>query len=73
MQDGILKIRINIDGKTYTEPSVANAKNETYPIVRPLYYYYTKDAEGTVKPFIDYVLSPAGQKIVDEIGFITVE
>ena len=30
----------NNSGKTYTEPSVANAKNKTYPIVRPLYYYY---------------------------------
>lgn len=61
------------EGKSYTEPSVANAKNETYPIVRPLYYYYVTSSEAAVKPFIDYVLSPAGQKIVSEIGFITAE
>ncbi len=60
-------------GKTYTEPSVANAKNKTYPIVRPLYYYYVATAEKTVKPFIDYVLSPEGQKIVSNIGFITIK
>lgn len=61
------------EGKTFVEPSVANAKNETYPIVRPLYYYYVTSSETAVKPFIDYVLSESGQKIVSEIGFITAE
>ena len=61
------------NGKTYTEPSVVNSKNGTYPVVRPLYYYYVTNAESKVKPFIDYVLSDAGQKIVAEIGFITVK
>lgn len=60
-------------GKTYTEPSVASAKNKTYPVVRPLFFYYEVKSEKTVKPFIDYILSPAGQKIVSEIGFITVK
>ena len=61
------------NGKSYTEPTVANSKNGTYPVVRPLYYYYVTSAESKVKPFIDYVLSGAGQKIVAEIGFITLE
>jgi phosphate transport system substrate-binding protein len=59
-------------GKTFVEPSVANAKNETYPIVRPLLYYYVTSSEAAVKPFIDYLLSPTGQKIVTDIGFISV-
>ncbi len=58
-------------GASFTEPSVANAKNKTYPVVRPLYYYYEAKSEKAVKPFIDYVLSPAGQQIVAEVGFIT--
>ena len=67
-------INVSYDkGKTYTEPSVVNAKNETYPIVRPLYYYYVTSAESKVKLFVDFVLSTEGQKIVSEIGFITVE
>jgi len=60
-------------GKTFVEPSVANAKNETYPIVRPLYYYYITSSESIVKPLLDFVLSPAGQEIVSEIGFIPVD
>ena len=67
-------IHVSYDGgKTYTAPSVENAKNETYPIVRPLYFYYETKAEAAVKPLIDYVLSPEGQKIVAEVGFVTVK
>jgi len=67
-------VKVSYDeGKTFVEPSVANAKNETYPIVRPLIYYYTENKLGTVKPFIDYSLSPAGQKIVSDVGFINVK
>lgn len=60
-------------GKTAVEPSMQTAKNGTYPIVRPLLYYYTVNAESKVKPFMDYVLSAAGQKLVSDIGFITVK
>ncbi|MFA7081049.1 MAG: PstS family phosphate ABC transporter substrate-binding protein [Bacteroidales bacterium] len=60
-------------GKTYIEPSVANAKNKTYPVVRPLYYYYELKSQAKVKPFIDYVLSTAGQKIVSEVGFVPIK
>ena len=65
-------IHVSYDaGKTYVEPSVTNAKNSTYPIVRPLFYYYVTSAESKVKSYLDYVLSDAGQKIVAEIVFIT--
>jgi len=60
------------DGETYEAPSVRNAKQGTYPIVRPLYFYYVLESETKVKPFIDYLLSSVGQQIVSEVGFITV-
>jgi phosphate binding protein len=66
-------IHVSYDqGKTFVEPTIENAKNETYPIVRPLYYYYDTTAESKVKSFIDFVLSDKGQKIVSEIGFISI-
>jgi len=61
------------EGKTFVAPTVANAKNETYPIVRPLIYYYEAKQEAAVKPFLDYMLSANGQKIVEEVGFITIK
>ncbi|MDR0349217.1 MAG: PstS family phosphate ABC transporter substrate-binding protein [Tannerella sp.] len=73
LNKSVKAIHVSYDrGKTFTAPSVANAKNRTYPIVRPLYYYYEKSAENAVKPFIDYVLSQAGQQTVSKAGFITV-
>jgi phosphate transport system substrate-binding protein len=59
-------------GKTFVIPSVVTAKNQTYPIVRSLFYYYITQSEKKVKPFLDYVLSVVGQKIVVETGYIDI-
>jgi phosphate transport system substrate-binding protein len=66
-------IAVSYDGKTYVNSSVQAAKDHTYPIVRPLYYYYPLSKEASVKPFVDFVLSPEGQKIVDEVGYISLK
>ena len=34
------------------------------------YYYYDKANEALVRPFLDFVASPAGQKKTLELGFI---
>ena len=47
-------------------------KNSQYPITRYLYMYVTNRPTGDVKKFIDWVLSPDGQKIVVEIGYFPV-
>ncbi len=74
LNKSVKAVHVSYDGgKTFTEPSIATAKDETYPIVRGLYYYYDAKSEAAVKPFVDYILSPAGQKIVTQIGFISVD
>ncbi|MFB0910427.1 MAG: phosphate ABC transporter substrate-binding protein, partial [Flavobacterium sp.] len=57
-------------GKTFIEPSVASAKDKTYPIARPLFYMFDKKNAAKVKTVVDYALSPEGQKIVGEVGYI---
>lgn len=57
-------------GKNYVLATKENAINKTYPIVRPLYYYYQTSKEKLVKPFVDFILSSEGQQIVDEVGYI---
>jgi phosphate transport system substrate-binding protein len=52
---------LSIDGVAGT---VANAKNGTYPIVRPLLFLTKSQPVGIVKEFIDYCLGPEGQAIV---------
>ncbi len=52
------------------EPNVKNTKNDSYPLTRYLHFFTTKSPSGNVKKFIDWVLSPEGQKIVKDEGFV---
>ena len=71
MTPSIKPISVSYDeGKTYVAPSIAGAKDKSYPIARPLYYFYDVKKEGKVKGFVDYVLSPAGQKNVTDAGYV---
>jgi phosphate transport system substrate-binding protein len=64
-------LKVSYDkGKTYVVPTVASAMDKTYPITRPLYYYYLTSIEKTVSPYVNYILSPEGQKIVLETGYV---
>lgn len=69
---GVKALKVSYDNKTYVAPSVATAKNKIYPIVRPLIYYYEVKSAKKVKPFIDFVLSAEGQKIVSQVGYIPI-
>ncbi|MCW2119196.1 phosphate ABC transporter substrate-binding protein [Flavobacterium sp. 7A] len=60
-------------GKNYIAPSVASAKDKTYPISRPLFYMFNKTNAAKVKTVVDYALSPAGQKNVAEIGYVPLD
>ncbi len=73
MTKEVKDIAVSYDGKTFVLASIETAKNKTYPIVRPLYFYYVSNKEATVKAFVEFVLSPAGQRIVDEIGYISLK
>jgi len=70
---GVKALQVSYDGKHYAAPSVANAKNKTYPIVRPLLYYYNVSEAKKVMPFINFVLSQEGQNIVDKVGYIAIK
>ena len=65
-------IKVSYNGKNFVYPSMATGRNHTYPIIRELYYYYTADKGKAVKPFINYLLSDAGQKIVMKSGYVPV-
>ena len=54
---------LSIDGVAGT---VENAKNATYPIVRPLLFLTKGQPEGIVKEFINFCLGSEGQEIVAE-------
>jgi phosphate transport system substrate-binding protein len=50
-------------------PSIATVQDQSYPISRKTYYYTNGDPGGEAKSFVDFTLSPDGQKIVQQVGF----
>jgi len=60
------------DNSPAVMPSDQTVKSGQYPIARPLFMYLNGEAEGTVKKFIDFCLSTAGQAVVTETGYVAV-
>jgi len=44
-----------------------------YPIARYLYMYAGFKPKGDIKAYIDWILGPEGQKIVEEVGYVPLE
>jgi phosphate transport system substrate-binding protein len=73
LEKTVKALKVSYDnGATFVAPSVAAAKNNTYPISRPLYYYYLSSIENTVSPYIKFVLSNTGQQIVLKTGYVPI-
>jgi len=71
VEKNVKALKVSYDqGKTFVIPSVANAISNTYPITRPLYVYYLNTAEKTVNPYVNFLLSAEGQKIVNTEGYV---
>lgn len=59
---------IAIDG---VAPSVENIKEKSYPIVTPLYAVtYENNPNSNVDLLLDWILSPEGQYIIEETGYV---
>jgi len=60
---------VPIDGAT---PSVKSVQDHSYPYWRPTFYYTNGEPGGLAKQFVDFTISPAGQKIVSRVGFVPI-
>ena len=60
---------IPIDGAM---PSQESVRNKSWPYARPTFYYTNGEPSGVAKQFVDFTLSPAGQKIVSNVGFVPI-
>ncbi len=58
---------LSVDGVSATEE---NARNDRYPITRYLHFFTTRTPSGAVKNFIDWTLTPEGQRIIKKAGYI---
>ena len=53
-------------------PTIDNVKAKSYPVSRDLYVITNGQPSGLTGDFIKYILSPEGQKIVADEGYVTV-
>ena len=60
------------DGETAYAPSVENTLSKAYPIARPLFMYTLGKPVGKLKAYLDWCMSPQGQKIVESSGYVSV-
>jgi len=73
-KDKIKIVNVKMDDKSAAvTPSEETVKSGAYPIARPLYLYTKGEPSGMSKGFIDFALSPEGQKVVRDTGYVTIK
>ncbi|MBF0252971.1 MAG: phosphate ABC transporter substrate-binding protein [Candidatus Omnitrophica bacterium] len=66
----VLKIA-TMEGEEYIDPTVLKTDEvKKYSIIRTLIQYTNGKPEGSTKDFIEFELSPEGQKVCEEMGFL---
>lgn len=64
-------LKVDVNG-TAVEPTVAAVVSGDYPIARSLTMVTKGEATGLAKEYLAFILSPEGQAIVEEEGFVPV-
>ena len=57
------------DGGPAVAPSEATVADGTYPLTRELYFYTLSNAREGIVKFVDWTVSPAGQAVVENVGY----
>ena len=65
----MLKVKKTAADPAY-EPNVANTLSKAYPIARSLQVYTLGEPDGAVKKYINWMMSDAGQKVVEATGYV---
>jgi phosphate transport system substrate-binding protein len=66
-----IKVKKDANSKSYA-PTLENIKSGEYPISRFLFMYVKNRPTGTIKEYIDWILSDEGQKIASEVGYFPI-
>ncbi|HEY9089155.1 MAG TPA: PstS family phosphate ABC transporter substrate-binding protein [Anaerolineaceae bacterium] len=61
------------DGGESVLPAIETVNSGDYPISRDLYMYTRGEPTGTLKAYLDWILSDEAQQIVADLGFVPVK
>jgi len=67
----VVAVGIGLDGP-FVYPSPETVNLNLYPIARDLYMYTAGEPSGEIKEYLDWILSPQAQEIVNKLGFVPV-
>ncbi|QDV04571.1 Phosphate-binding protein PstS 1 precursor [Planctomycetes bacterium Poly30] len=65
-------VPVSTNGGAPVSPTTQTAVDGSYPIARPLFMYTAGEPTGKVKAYLDWILSPTGQKIIEAKGYAPV-
>ncbi len=69
--DGVKMLHVaNAKGEPAVAPTVENTMNKSYPLARSLHLYTLGEPQGALKAYIEWILSPAGQKLLQDSGYV---
>ena len=69
---GLVNDRVKAIKISGVEPTLANIENGKYTFVRPFLFVFNGEPTGEAKAFLEFVLSPTGQKLLAKEGLVTV-
>jgi phosphate transport system substrate-binding protein len=68
---GAKQVAVAVDESSqYVLPTQETVVYGAYPISRLLYFYTSQRPSGKVKEFIDWIISPYGQNVVEAVGYL---
>ena len=67
----VIAVAVNANSP-YVLPSVATVNDKSYPVARDLYMYTAGQPTGAVKAYLDWIVTPEAQTIVEELGFVPI-
>jgi phosphate transport system substrate-binding protein len=67
----VVAVGTSLDGP-FVYPSPETVNSNLYPIARDLYMYTAGEPSGEIKAYLDWILSPQAQVIVNKLGFVPV-
>ena len=56
----------------YVLPSVESVNNNSYPIARDLYMYTIGEPTGTIRAYLEWIMTPEAQAITKTLGFVPI-
>ncbi len=68
--DGVKFVKVDAGDGVPIDPSLENVVSGKYPLARSLIIYTLGEPNVSVKDYIEWVLSPAGQAIVKKAGYV---